>query len=127
MPAYRTILQFILTGSLLCTVNFSVSAQNCPPNIDFENGTFSGWVCYTGTVASVGGANVMTFNYSGDPVPNRHTMYSANPGDGLDPYGHFPVNCPNGSGQSIRLGNNPAGTESEGVSCDLTIPGNANG
>ena len=126
MPAYRTILQFILTGSLLCTVNFSALAQNCPPNIDFENGTFSGWVCYTGTVASVGGANVMTFNYSGDPVPNRHTMYSDNPGDGLDRYGHFPVNCPNGSGYSIRLGNDQAGTESEGVSYDFTIPANAN-
>lgn len=68
----------------------------------------------------------MTFNYSGDPIPNRHTMYSANPGDGLDEYGHFPRNCPNGSGHSIRLGNNQAGTESEGVSYDFTIPANAN-
>ena len=126
MPVYRYISFLLFTGSLLCTVNFSALAQNCPLNIDFEDGTFSGWTCYTGGVASVGGTNVITFNYAGDPVYNRHTMYSANPGDGVDEYGKFPKNCPNGSGHSIRLGNNLAGTESEGVSYDFTIPANAN-
>ena len=126
MPVYRYILSLLFTGSLLCTINYAAVAQNCPPNIDFEDGTFSGWTCYTGTVASVGGGNVITFNYSGNAIPNRHTMYSSNPGDGLDEYGKFPRNCPNGSGHSIKLGNNQAGTESEGVSYDFTIPANAN-
>ncbi len=126
MPVYRYISSLLFTGLLLCTVNFSALAQNCPPNIDFETGDFAGWVCHTGSVASVGGSNVITFNYSGNPVPNRHTMYSANPGNGLDEYGKFPKNCPNGSGHSIKLGNNQAGTESEGVSYDFTIPANAN-
>jgi len=53
-------------------------------------------------------------------------MYSSNPGDGLDEYGGFPKNCPNGSGHSIRLGNNEAGTQAEGVSYDFTIPASAN-
>ncbi len=126
MPAYRFISFLLLTGTLLCILNFSAKAQNCPPNIDFESGSFSGWTCYTGSVASVNNTNVITFNYQGDPVFNRHTMYSANPGDGLDEYGGFPKNCPNGSGHSIRLGNNLAGTEAEGVSYDFTIPAGAN-
>ena len=101
-------------------------SQNCPPNIDFEDGNFYGWTCYTGSVASVNGTNQITFNYTGGPVFNQHTMYSANSGAGVDAYGGFPVNCPNGSGHSIRLGNNSAGREAEGVSYDFTIPANAN-
>jgi gliding motility-associated-like protein len=104
----------------------TLSAQNCPPNIDFENGNFNGWQCYIGSTASVGGRNVITLNPTSGPIDNRHTMYSANPGDGMDEYGDFPKNCPNGSGHSIRLGNNLAGTQAEGVSYDFTIPANAN-
>ena len=126
MPLYRYISFLLFTVSLLCAVNFSALAQNCPPNIDFENGSFNGWTCYTGSVASVGGTNQITFNYTGGPVFNQHTMYSANSGAGVDEYGGFPVNCPNGSGHSIRLGNNSAGREAEGVSYDFTIPANAN-
>jgi gliding motility-associated-like protein len=53
-------------------------------------------------------------------------MNAANPGSGMDEYGDFPVNCPNGSGYSIRLGNNLPGTEAEGVAYDFTIPAGAN-
>jgi gliding motility-associated-like protein len=53
-------------------------------------------------------------------------MYSANPGDGLDPYGGFPVNCPNGSGHSIKLGNDLGGGEAEGISYEFTIPAGVN-
>jgi gliding motility-associated-like protein len=53
-------------------------------------------------------------------------MYTANSGNGLDPYGGFPVNCPNGSKHSIRLGNDQAGTEAEGISYEFTIPANKN-
>ncbi len=127
MPVTRNILRLLFTGSfLICTIHFSAKAQNCPPNIDFESGTFAGWTCYTGSVASVGNQNVITFNSSGGPVNNRHTMYSANPGDGMDEYGDFPKNCPNGSGHSIRLGNDQAGTEAEGLSYDFQIPATAN-
>lgn len=102
-------------------------AQSCPPNIDFENGNFDGWKCYTGSVASVGGSNVISFNYVGGPVSGRHTMLSSlTSGGSVDPYGGFPVNCPNGSGHSIMLGNNSAGREAEGVSYDFTIPSGAN-
>ncbi len=56
----------------------------------------------------------------------RHSMYTITyPGE-LDFYGGFPVNCPNGSGQSIRLGNDLPGTEAEGISYEFTIPANQN-
>ena len=126
MPGFRYILQLLLTGSCISVLSISAHAQNCPPNIDFEYGNFYGWTCYTGSVASVNGQNVISITPQAGPVFDRHTMYSANPGDGNDEYGGFPKNCPNGSGHSIRLGNNLAGTEAEGISYDFTIPANAN-
>jgi gliding motility-associated-like protein len=126
MPVLKYI-SFILCGFMLLNmVHLPAFAQNCPPNIDFENGNFAGWTCYTGSVASVSNTNVITFTSSGGPVADRHTMYTANTNAGNDPYGGFPVNCPNGSGHSIRLGNNSAGREAEGVSYDFTIPAGAN-
>ncbi len=126
MPAYRTISTLLFTVLTVCTFNLHAQPPACPPNIDFENGGFTGWTCYTGSVASVGNTNVMTFNSQGAAVYNRHTMLTFNPGDGLDEYGNFPRNCPNGSGHSIQLGNDQAGTEAEGISYDFTIPANAN-
>ncbi len=126
MPIRRYILSLIITGVLLYTISPAASAQSCPPNIDFENGNFTNWNCYTGTVASVNGSNFINFDYSGAPVYNRHTLFNANPWAGTDEYGGFPRNCPNGSGHSIKLGNNTAGREAEGVSYDFTIPANAN-
>ena len=123
---YRFSLHLLSAGLFTCFNLFTANAQNCPPNIDFETGTFDGWTCYTGSVADVGGRNVISIFPSGGPVPGRHTMYSANTGNGIDPYGGFPVNCPNGSGHSIRLGNNSAGGEAEGISYEFTIPANVN-
>ncbi|MGC4104455.1 PKD domain-containing protein [Ferruginibacter sp.] len=102
-----------------CIVVQRANAQ-CPPNIDFENGDFSGWQCYTGTVAL--GSGALSLNLSG-PVPDRHTMLSSTfPGNGLDYWGNFPQNCPNGSGHSIRLGNSATGRMAERISYTFTIP-----
>ena len=116
--------QILFSSVLFISVLFS-KAQTCPPNIDFESGDFTGWTCYTGGVAAIGTQNVITLSPSG-PIPGRHTMMSAFPGDGLDDYGHFPVNCPNGSKHSIKLGNNLGGAEAEGVSYEFTIPAGVN-
>lgn len=118
-------LPLILTACLLYTGYFSALAQTCPDNIDFERGTFDGWTCYTGHVTG-DGVNVIHLTPSGGPVPNQHTMYSSFPGDGVDEYGGFPVNCPNGSGNSIKLGNNTGGGQAEGISYEFTIPSNEN-
>jgi gliding motility-associated-like protein len=114
-----------LTVLLFCFACFTARAQECPANIDFETGTFDGWTCYTGSVASVNDQNIISINPSG-PVFNRHTMYTANGSNEMDPYGGFPVNCPNGSNHSIRLGNDQGGGEAEGISYEFTIPANRN-
>lgn len=99
-------------------------AQSCPENIDFENGTFNGWTCYTGITSAVNGANVISLLPSGGSVPGRHTMNSNTLEK--DPYGDFPVLCPNGSGHSVRLGSTRAGGQAEGISYQFKIPANQN-
>jgi gliding motility-associated-like protein len=104
----------------------TIRAQVCPPNLDFEMGNFSNWECYTGYTAVFATENVMHLNPSGGPVSGRHTMYSRFDPPQVDPYGGFPVVCPNGSGYSVRLGNDLAGTEAEGILYQFTIPANRN-
>lgn len=96
-------------------------SQNCPPNIDFENGTFDNWKCYTGNTTVNNSENVITLNPTNGPIPDRHTIYSA--AQGLtDYFGGFPVTSPNGSGYSVKLGNNSGGGEAEAISYEFTIP-----
>jgi gliding motility-associated-like protein len=112
-----------------CLVHILLSqysiAQNCPPNIDFENGNFNGWKCYTGITEAVDTTNVISLSETGGPVYGRHTMY--NSGMNLvDYYGGFPVSCPNGSGHSVKLGSTEAGGQAEGISYEFTIPSTEN-
>ncbi len=115
-----------LLGCILCPGLSFVQAQNCPENIDFESGTFNGWNCFIGTTTVFNRENEISLYPSGGAIPGRHTMYTKNSSNERDPYGGFPVNCPNGSGKSIRLGNDLAETEAEGVSYEFTIPANQN-
>ncbi len=87
----------------------------CPPNIGFENGTFDGWICATGSIGADGNINV----YGKDPVYDRHTITRAGI---LDPYGHFPQVAPNGSKYSVRLGNGINGKGAERISYQFTVP-----
>ena len=126
MRFYHFGLQLLLSGIALIPGCPVLYAQQCPANIDFETGTFNGWTCYTGSSGTINNINIISLSLPGGPIPGRHTMYSSNPGDGLDEYGGFPKNCPNGSGRSIRLGNDLAGTEAEGISYEFTIPATQN-
>lgn len=113
------VLIFLVTGCL--------AMAQCPPNIGFEEGNFTNWKCYTGTlVYNVGDENPPVL---GPPDPSRHCMFTNTSPQELDPYGLFPVNCPNGSHHSIRLGDaavsgngdvNPAMYER--VTYDFTVP-----
>ncbi len=96
-------------------------AQPCPPNIDFENGNFNNWQTYSGTVKAVGTTNTITVNPVA-PAANRHTIITAATTPATDPYGGFPVLCPNGSGTSVRLGNNSVGAQAERISYTFTVP-----
>jgi gliding motility-associated-like protein len=114
----------MVVSYMLCS-SFSAKAQ-CPQNIDFEKGNFSGWTCYVGSTEADGGQNFVYLNPVAAPVSDRHTLLNAYPGDGLDEYGGFPKNCPNGSGHSVKLGNDSGTAEAEGLSFDFTIPLTAN-
>jgi len=114
-------LQIVAGFIFLFLQSYTASSQECPPNIDFETGSFNNWTCYTGNTTTINGTNSINLIQSG-PVPERHTMYYATNRGQLDPYGGFPVNCPNGSGHSIRLGNNTGGGEAEGISYEFVIP-----
>jgi gliding motility-associated-like protein len=125
---YRGFFKFFLLLILLSGVNKITIAQ-CPPNIDFEEGTFNGWQCWVGHTYVSGNKNdirwdVPPINTPVNPglYPGRFQMLSSFPGNGLDPFGQFPVNCPNGSGHSIKLGNQSGGHEAEGASYTFTIP-----
>ena len=115
-------LLFIL---VLTFFSLAASTQTCPDNIDFERGNFNGWTCYTGYTSAQGNENVISLTPSGGPVYNRHTMFNSN-SEALDAYGGFPVNCPNGSGHSVKLGSTAAGGQAEGISYEFTIPENDN-
>ena len=109
--------RYFLFFALLVTTNKNIQAQ-CPPNIDFELGDFTNWECWVGHTFDLGGKNAIIWDPPGLPVspalyPDRFAMYTSFPGNGRDPFGHFPVNCPNGSGHSIKLGNDMCGNVAE--------------
>jgi gliding motility-associated-like protein len=117
-----------LIAILAIVINYKSVAQ-CPANIDFEQGDFNGWQCWTGiTSSSSGGVNIITWDAGspGPPVSTRHTIISAAAGNVLDTFGFFPQSCPNGSGYSIKLGNTRILNEAEGVSYTFTIPAGQN-
>src|SRR5215467_12716552 len=91
---YIYLLIVLITGA--CTH----AAAQCPVNIGFETGTFANWTCDSSTVFS----QKQFFTKPGaPPVANRHTMIQDDPFHRKDPYGGFPVACPNGGNYSIKL------------------------
>lgn len=107
---------------ILLIVNTNVFAQ-CPPNIGLEDGTFNHWQCFAGKIDSLGVISVSPTS----PIYNRHTIITATPGiKNLDPYGKFPMLCPNGSKYSLKLGNDISGSEAERVTYDFNVPAGAN-
>ena len=112
---YHTLLIFILLAV------FCNAAAQCPPNIDFENGTFDGWVPYAGNVSEVSG---IVLNPLSSPDEDHQTIISSsNPTN--DYYGGFPIACPNGSNYSVKLGNTEGNAGAEGISYTFTIPAQA--
>ncbi|CAF0752476.1 unnamed protein product [Rotaria sordida] len=90
----------------------------CPQNIGFESGTFANWECFSGTINSGGFISVNPTA----PTADRHVILQNSVPQQKDFYGGFPVNCPNGSKYSIRLGNANTGAQAERVSYTFTIP-----
>lgn len=123
MPRPGSFIQLILpVFFLLITGNRAIAQGACPVNIGFENGNFTGWNCLDGTV---NGSGVISMTPS-QPVSGRHTIYKNTSPQVRDTFGLFPVNCPNGSGYSIKLGNSGAGAQAQNVSYTLTVPAGQN-
>jgi gliding motility-associated-like protein len=123
---YRSVLKSLIVILVIMQCNLKAAAQ-CPPNIDFELGDFTGWNCWIGThyILPSGKDTIDVGAVPVAPDPLRHVMLSTVPGNGTDPFGLFPMNCPNGSGHSIQLGNTTTTTgqsRAQGVSYTFTIP-----
>ena len=103
-----------------CLAAVTLNAQ-CPPNIDFEQGNFNNWQTSTGSVRDSSSVNVVTLTPSG-VTSGRHTLITAASATAVDLYGGFPVLCPNGSGYSVKLGNNQNGKQAERISYTFTVP-----
>ncbi|RYE36878.1 MAG: gliding motility-associated C-terminal domain-containing protein [Sphingobacteriaceae bacterium] len=103
----------------LCLMLFKVKAQNCPENIGFEDGTLKNWEAYIGIIDRSGAITTG----SSPALPGRHTVikYANNQ---LDPYGKFPMTCPNGSLYSLKLGNDGTGMQVDRVSYTFKVPNN---
>lgn len=102
-------------------------AQTCPPNIGFENGDFTNWELSSGYVDPTGTYQLVSTGNT--PVPGRQDIISKASNPGNDPYGGFPMMCPNGSNYSIKLGNTdvkppfPEGV-AERISYTFVVPAN---
>lgn len=110
----------LLVAFLLLNMS-SVKAQPipCPPNLDFETGTFLNWTAYTGTYPGTTG----NWNPPAPPVPGRHEITS---GTAVDPYGGFPVVAPGGGTYSLKLGNDGTGAQCERLRYYIHVPNNSN-
>lgn len=113
--------RYIVICCVLISISLCAYAQVCPDNIGFETGTFKNWVCYTGNINTDGSISVKE-TADGGPVEERHTIFKNSSPQRLDPYAGFPVNCPNGSGYSIQIGNSRSGAEAEAVSYTIDVP-----
>jgi hypothetical protein len=101
--AYLSKIIFNAAIIFLCS-SVSVLFAQCPVNIDFEKGNFSGWDCWVGTHYSLSPTHdTIDVGNLVQPLAGSHEIISASSGNGLDPFGLFPQNCPNGSGHSIIL------------------------
>ena len=103
---------------VLIFLSFNCFGQ-CPSNIGFEKGNFDNWICSVGIIARANGSISVSPSI---PLNGRHTMRQNSFPQLLDQFGLFPVNCPNGSGFSIQLGNATTGAQAERVSYTFIIP-----
>jgi hypothetical protein len=104
--------QLLFLASMLLAIPAAFS-QTLPTNIDFETGTLSDWMYYTGTCCPIStGAPT-------GPITGRHTLTS---GTGTDPYGGFPVVAPYAGNYSFKLGDNAGLQQSERVRYYVHVP-----
>lgn len=106
---------------LLTALSFTSSKAQwgCPPNIGFESGNFDQWETLTGFFSMPNAGLTMV---PGTPMVLRHTVMQQGTVPSVDPFGLFPVICPNGSGYSVKLGSELAGAQAEALYYTFTVP-----
>ncbi|MBC7536886.1 MAG: PKD domain-containing protein [Ferruginibacter sp.] len=122
--------EIVYSGQMMATALNSLNRTgassvvgDCPNNINFENGNFTNWNCFTGNADSVGTTNVIVVTPSA-PVPNRHRLINRVLPSAIDAYGLFPTNPPDGSNFAVKLGNTRIGGEAERIQYVIRIPAN---
>ena len=121
---------FLLT-MLILMISYSLKAQlsSACPNLDFSQGTFSGWVCKISTSQSRPSTEYKDLIWTGStPVGNRHTIMT-------DIYGYDQNTCngnpnanlalvPDGFNQSARVGNDYTMYEADCIVYQMTVDTN---
>ncbi len=118
----KRVLPGVLTLLMMLFISGYLTGQSCPVNIGFEGGNFANWTCLNGNINSQG---IVTTTPSA-AIPGKHTLYKNASPHAVDTFGRFPVNCPNGSGYSIKLGNSGAQAEAQGILYTFTVPAGQN-
>lgn len=105
--------------TLISFVNNDISAQQvlCPPNLDFEDGTYANWEFFVGFCCPVNTSTPTA------PINNRHELTY---GIGYDKYGKFPTVAPGGGKYSLKLGNDDAYSQAERVRYYIKVPSGPN-
>lgn len=116
------ILQVFFTLILATSYSYLSAQGGCPTNIDFKSGDFTNWECRYGVVLASSGQNVVMWDGTGQII-DRHQLIPPNNTE-VDEFGGFPKHCPNTSSYTVKLGNNIAGHEAEGLFYTYTIPAN---
>ncbi len=105
----------LIVALLLSGLSFQTKAQgvSCPPNIDFELGTYAFWNYYVGTCCP------LTTPTGPAPVVGQHTLRT---GAGTDFYGAFPVVPPGAGAYTLQLGNSTNGGFAERARYYIPVP-----
>ena len=112
----KKLLLLLLLLLFLFKFGMSFSQVPCPPNIDFEQNNFSGWISKTGYRGSSQIPNITLPSVG--VVVGRQTITSG----GLDPYGLFPKVSPLGGLHSMQIGNDRTNDSTESVEYHFTVP-----
>ncbi|HCL05956.1 MAG TPA: hypothetical protein DHW64_08335 [Chitinophagaceae bacterium] len=104
---------------LLFCLGIQTTMGQCPPNIGFEKGSFENWETLKGRIERDGSINMTVVS----PDPSNHRILDASlNAKETDPFGGFPVVCPNGSGFSVKLGMEQGGSDAHGLRYTFTVP-----
>ena len=116
----NTLLLFIIFIGF--SVRSNAQSSPCPPNIDFEYGSFANWQCYTGLFSSPGLSVLLSTPTASPPVNGRHNIMT---GAGTDYYGAFPIVDPGGGSYAARIGYDTNLQRAERIRYYVRVPAGA--